>query len=142
MKSTGILLLVTGLLLGDSMYELFGAKDTIGSDHPGNTDVFQDDNFQRRDLVYFSGPRGSVTVNITSNIIQTKTCDLGMMEFHAEIYNSKNDTLVLGASSVYHVDGRVIKFLNKDDRAQANLFIPYLWDFPIYITTYITKLEL
>ena len=142
MKSTGILLLVTGLLLGDSMYELFGAKDTIGSDHPGNTDVFQDDNFQRRDLVYFSGPRGSVTVNITSNIIQTKTCDLGMMEFHAEIHNSKNDTLVLGASSVYHVDGRVIKFLNKDDRAQANLFIPYLWDFPIYITTYITKLEL
>ena len=142
MKSTGILLLIIGLLSADSMYELFGVKDTIGSDHPENTDVFQDDNFQRRDLVYFSGPRGSVTVNITSNIIQTKTCDLGMMEFHAEIYNSKNDTLVLGASSVYHVDGRVIKFLNKDDRAEATLFIPYIWNFPIYITTYITKLEL
>ena len=51
MKLTGILVLVIGLLSGDSMYELFGAKDTIHGEHPNNTDVFKDEHFHRRDLV-------------------------------------------------------------------------------------------
>jgi len=138
---TGILLLIVGLLSADSMYELFGAKDTIHGEHPGNTDVFKDDTFHRRDIIYFSGPRGNITVNVTSSIMQVEDDSAGIMQFHAELHNAKNDTLIIGVNSLYHEDGRVIKFNKAGDRASANLFIPYIWNFPIYVTTYITRLD-
>jgi hypothetical protein len=140
MRFTGILLVV-GLLSAGSMYELFGAKDTIHGEHPGNTDVFKDEHFHRRDLIYFSGPRGNITVNVTSNILQVEDDSAGIMQFHAELHNAKNDTLIIGVNSLYHEDGRVIKFNKAGDRASANLFIPYIWNFPIYVTTYITRLD-
>ena len=141
MRLTGILVLVIGLLSGDSMYELFGAKDTIHGEHPNNTDVFKDEHFHRRDLVYFSGPRGSITVNVSSSILQVEDYDAGIMQFHAELHNANNDTLIIGVNSLYHEEGRVIKFNKAGDRASANLHIPYIWNFPIYVTTYITKLD-
>ena len=141
MKLTGILVLIIGLLSGDSMYELFGAKDTIYGEHPGNTDVFKDENFHRRDLVYFSGPRGNITVNVSSSILQVEDYDAGLMQFHAELHNADNDTLIIAVHSLYHEEGRVVKFNKAGDRANANLHIPYIWNFPVYVTTYITKLD-
>ena len=126
MKLTGILVLIVGLLSGDSMYELFGAKDTIDGEHPDNTDIFKDEHFHRRDLVYFSGPRGNITVNVTSSILQVEDYDAGIMQFHAELHNANNDTLIVAAMSLYHDEGRVIKFNKTGDRAQADLHIPCL----------------
>ena len=63
------------------------------------------------------------------------------MQFHAELHNAKNDTLIIAVNSLYHQGGRVIKFNQEGDRANADLFIPYIWNFPIYVTTYITRLD-
>ena len=142
MKLTGILVLIIGLLSADSMFELFGAKDTIFGEHPGNTDVFRDADFHRRDMIYFSGPRGNITVNVTSSILQVEDANIGMVQFYAELHNSKNDTLLVTVNSLYHDEGSVIKFNKSGDRAEVSLHIPYIWDFPIYVTTYIAKLEL
>jgi hypothetical protein len=138
MKQLLLILSMVGILGAQTMFEMFGVKDTISATHPIHNGSYPDKFFHRRDLVYFTGVRGNVTVNVQSNILQTDDSELGRLVFHAELHNSKNDTLVIATEGLYHEEGRVTKFFSVGDKGQANVYIPYIWKFPIYVTTYVT----
>ena len=138
MKLTGILILIIGLLGAGELSDTFGAKDTVNPKNPFDVEVFESGDTQRIDDVYFTGFGVSATVNVTSRILQTSKADIGRIILHVEVHNSETDSVVMSNSIFYDDNGNVASFYEAGDDGEADIHIPYIWDHPIYIVTWLS----
>ena len=130
--------LMIGLIGAGELSDNFGAKDTVNPKNPFDVEVFKRGDTQRIDDVYFTGFGVDATVNISSRILQTSKSDIGRIILHVEVHSSENDSVLMSNSIFYDDNGNVANFYEAGDDGEANIHIPYIWDFPIYVVTWLS----
>ena len=138
--TTKLLVLLQIITLGfstNSLMELY--KSSKAKSEKTNQSSFIEKITHRKDVVFFTGQGLHTKINIASDIIQTDEGHLGNVLLHTEVFNAENDSLIGYYENLYLDEGRLTHFTRKNIRGEVDLSIPFLWDFPIYVNTWITN---
>ncbi len=134
-----LLAIVTVGFSNDSLVELFGTKKTSNTTTTDDN-IIKDKFVQRQELVYFTGMGDNTNLNIDSKLLQTDKAHLGPLMLHAELYSTETDTLVGYYWNLYVIEdgSKIVSFTEAGTQGKVELSIPYIWDFPVYVATWVT----